>query len=181
MRQASEDELDAWMARLAQGERSAFAPLFRALYPRALRLALRKLSEYDATDVAQSTLMRVLTHASQFDVGKPLLPWFYAIVATEVRAVHRRAVARRLLIMRQPLRVEEPMRDDNPEQLLLDAELRKSIQIAIGRLDHSSAVAIRIMLDGRERPPVPEATFRKRVSRAYARMKRLLLATGARE
>ena len=39
MRDPDEDELDRAMARLADGEREAFDPLFRALHPRALRFA----------------------------------------------------------------------------------------------------------------------------------------------
>jgi hypothetical protein len=54
MRDPDEDELDRLMAQLAQGERDAFAPLFRALHPRALRLARARLGPDGAADAAQA-------------------------------------------------------------------------------------------------------------------------------
>ena len=87
---ASERELDLLMARLADGDRTAFDPLFAALHPRAVALARMRLDASDADDAAQQTLVRVFSRASEFTPGRPVLPWFYAIAANEIHAVTRR-------------------------------------------------------------------------------------------
>jgi RNA polymerase sigma-70 factor (ECF subfamily) len=174
VRDPSEDQLDALMARLAVGERDAFDPLFRAVYPRALRLARVKLPEDQATDAAQSILMRVFARASDFEPGKPVLPWFYAIASNELRTLTRRnaALATRHAKGHDGDALVAP---DDPERALLEGELRGCLDRAIASLDDASAEAIRCILDERHRPAVAAATFRKRVSRAYARLRILLL------
>jgi RNA polymerase sigma-70 factor (ECF subfamily) len=173
VRDPSENELDASMARLAQGERAAFDPLFRALYPRAVRLARRELGPARAADAAQSVLMKVFARAGEFCVGRPVLPWFYAIAASELRTMRRRRIAERRRDAAEALADDVPGPDD-PEGELGARELQESLARAIASLDDDSACAIASMLHGTERPPVTRAAFRKRVSRAYARLRWLL-------
>lgn len=84
-----EAALDALMARLARGDRSAFDALYAALLPRAERLAAVRVGGSEAADVAQNALLRVFARASEFEPDRPCLPWFYAIVANEVRGANR--------------------------------------------------------------------------------------------
>ena len=161
------------MSRLSLGEREAFDPLFRALYPRAVRFARVKLNEEQAADAAQLILMKVFATASGFERGKPLLPWFYAIAANELQTARRRSA-----------RDEERTADEgaghrvpsgeNPESLLLERELRRSLDLAIEALDDQSAQAIGSLLGVNVHPNVSTSAFRKRVSRAYARLRFLL-------
>jgi RNA polymerase sigma-70 factor (ECF subfamily) len=174
VRHSSEDHLDALMSRLAIGEREAFDPLFRAMYPRALRLARVKLPADQAADVAQSILMRVFARAPEFQPGKALLPWFYAIASNELRTLTRRNATLARRAADDPDDVTACTEDD-PERALLERELRESLDRAIVSLDDTSAEAIRCLLDERHRPAVNDAAFRKRVSRAYAKLRILLL------
>ena len=170
-----EEELDRLMARLADGERDAFDPLFRALHPRAVRLARARLPGDDAaaSDAAQSTMLKVFERASDFRAGAPVLPWFYAIAANEVRAVRRRA---------RPFAsgasedgaLETLTADDDPEGRMVEDELRASLDAAISSLDPQGAEAIAAVLGRGARPALADATFRKRVSRVYARLRILL-------
>lgn len=173
MRERAENELDAWMARLADGDRDAFDPLFRALLPRALRLARRRLPKELADDAAQSAMMKLFARASEFRAGAAALPWFYAIVANEIRAVQRRAPRSSEPIEDQPLAA-----DGDPETALLRCELQSALDAAIGSLDRASADAIAAILGEAPGPAVRDAAFRKRVSRAYARLRVLLGGTG---
>jgi RNA polymerase sigma factor (sigma-70 family) len=166
------------MSRLAQGEREAFDPLFRALYPRALRLARRELAPHEAADAAQSVLMKVFAHAGEFCGGRPVLPWFYALAANELRTARRRGIATRRREAAEILAADLPGRDD-PERELVERELHDGLARAIASLDDDSAHAIAAMLYGSERPQVTRAAFRKRVSRAYARLRWLLGAFDA--
>jgi len=161
------------MARLSSGDRAAFDPLFRALYPRAVRFARSKLPEDQAADAAQRVLMKVFARASQFEPGRPALPWFYAVAGNELRTLERQAAQgrRRQVAADHADAVAAP---DDPERLLLDRELHAALDRAVAELDDESADAILAMLGEARRPGLAPATFRKRVSRAYARLRILL-------
>jgi RNA polymerase sigma factor (sigma-70 family) len=161
------------MSRLSQGEREAFDPLFRALYPRALRLAHVKCSEDQAPDAAQSILMKVFARASEFEAGKPVLPWFYAVAANELHTLLRRRAVQRRREVGETFAHCIPANDD-PEGLLLERELRDALERAITSLDDDGAGAIATMLNEGERPTIGASAFRKRISRAYARLRLLL-------
>jgi RNA polymerase sigma-70 factor (ECF subfamily) len=169
----AEQELDAWMARLAEGERAAFEPLFRALYPRALRFAVRTLSDESAADAAQAILMNVFARASEFESGRPVLPWFYAACANEVRTLRRREERSARRTANEARAFDRPGNDD-PERALLDFELRSALARALENLDETSARTIATVLGDGDRPAALPAAFRKRVSRAYARLRLLL-------
>ena len=66
--------------------------------------------------------------------------------------------------------------DDDPESLLVERELRRALEVACAELDAGSAEAIAAMLGDAPVPSIAPATFRKRVSRAVARL-RAMLAT----
>lgn len=157
------------MARLAEGDRSAFEPLFRALHPRALRLARAKLDPAGAGDAAQVALLKVFTRASDFTPGRPVLPWFYAVLANEMRSAMRSA--RRTLPTAPEDFARQPDRAFDAEQQLLERELQRALEQAINQLDRPAAEAIHAMLERSERPQIDSVAFRKRVSRAYARLR----------
>lgn len=168
-----EGELDHLMARLAQGERDAFDPLFRALHPRALRFAGARVGPDRAADAAQAALVRVFSRAGEFTAGRPVLPWFYAIVANEVRAIARKGGAGR---KQAELSAAEAwaVTPDDPERLLVERELGRALERALASLDDGSAAAIAVVLGRSATPEVSSPAFRKRVSRAYARLRLLL-------
>jgi len=166
-RDANEAELDALMDRLADGDRTAFAPLYTALHPRAVRLARFRLGAH-AEDAAQSALLRVFSRAGEFQRGRPVLPWFYAIASNEIRAIERRNSS---TVQSLPT---EPAPAPDPELELCEREMRRAVDRAIDDLDDDAAQAILVVLERVPAPDVKPATFRKRVSRAYARLRMLL-------
>lgn len=165
----TERRLDDWMSRLAAGDREAFAPLFTALWPRAIAVARRRLDPSAAADAAQATMTRLFARASEFERGSPVLPWFYAIAANEITAVLRKTKAH------APLEAAgQVAAPDDPERESHERELRAALAQAIASLDPASAEAIAAVLGEKPRPHVDDATFRKRVSRAYAKLRVLL-------
>jgi RNA polymerase sigma factor (sigma-70 family) len=164
----SEAELDALMARLAGGDRTAFDPLYRALHPRALRLARARLEAASANDVAQSALIKVFARASEFEPGRPVLPWFYAVLANELRSLRR---AEQRLVTTEPAQLAMARDEHDLEAELLQRELARALELAISELDRDAAEAIHAMLERGERPQIDPVAFRKRVSRAYARLR----------
>jgi RNA polymerase sigma-70 factor, ECF subfamily len=164
MAHITEAELDALMDRLSDGDRGAFQPLYEALHPRAVRFARRSLDGPSAEDAAQATLLRVFSRASEFEAGRPVLPWFYAIAANEIRAIARK----------KPIAIEDDRVVMDPEVELCEREIARALERAIADLDEDSAQAILAVLDRGPRPDATPATFRKRVSRAYARLRIIL-------
>jgi RNA polymerase sigma factor (sigma-70 family) len=163
----SERELDGLMNRLADGDRDAFEPLFGALWPRAVAVARRRLQDSAADDAAQATMIKLFTRAPEFERGAPVLPWFYAIAANEIRALVRQA--------KPQVAVDESLpTDGDPERSAMDRELRAAVAQALESLDAPSAEAIATLLGEGQRPPIRDAALRKRVSRAYARLRVLL-------
>ena len=157
------------MAALASGDRAAFEPLFRALHPRALRFARCRLSPSLAEDAAQSALLKVFARASEFSPGRPVLPWFYAVCTNEIRGEARRQKTSRSLDQDEALDLASD--EVTPEDACLRAELESALAVAIEALDADSAEAIHAALGRGARPVLPEATFRKRLSRADARLR----------
>jgi len=131
-----------------------------------VRLARFRLGAH-AEDAAQSALLRVFSRASEFQRGRAVLPWFYAIAANEIRAIERR---NRLVVQSAE---SEPASPD-PELDLCEREMRRAVDRAIDDLDEDAAQAILVVLERAPHPDVKPATFRKRVSRAYARLRTLL-------
>jgi RNA polymerase sigma-70 factor (ECF subfamily) len=161
------------MARLAEGERAAFDPLFRALHPRAVRFARATLPEDQAADAAQAILLKVFSRATEFEPGKPVLPWFYAVASNELRTLRRQSTAARNRTTDETAALMVATGDD-PEQQILERELRRSLDLAIAHLDAPSAEAIAALLGEDPRPIASATAFRKRVSRAYARLRWML-------
>lgn len=165
------------MARLAAGDRGAFEPLYAALRPRALGLCRRYVGDAEAADIAQSALLKVFARASEFAAGRPCLPWFYAIVANELRASKRQRA--RLSLEADPAGAT-PAAEAPADEQLLARELERALALALDALDASSAEAINAVLGRAPLPGVAPATFRKRVSRAYAKLRLLLGGQDAR-
>jgi RNA polymerase sigma factor (sigma-70 family) len=161
------------MSRLADGDRSAFEPLYEALRPRAVRLARQRIGDAEADDVAQAALLKVFSRASDFTPGRACLPWFYAIVVNEIHAARRRNAR---LVLEESASAGQPADELSAEEQLVRHELTEALGASIRNLDDDAAEAIRGVL-GRHiepQPRAPSATMRKRVSRAYAKLRLLL-------
>jgi RNA polymerase sigma-70 factor, ECF subfamily len=174
--------LNRLMDRLVDGDREAFTPLYEALHPRALAVARRRLSltPADAEDAAQRIMTTLFARAVEFTPGRPVLPWFYAIAANETHAVARK---KKLQTAREGHLSDPALHaiaadgsDQDPEEALSLAEMRELLREAIRALDPLSAATIEGQLvASTPSGPLPP-TVRKRLSRAYARL-RLLLAS----
>jgi len=164
-RAALQEELTA----LAGGDRTAFDPLFRRLWPLLRGFARRCLPSQEADDAAQDALLRVFRRASEFDTSRDALSWILGIAAWQVRT-HRTKSRRR----REDLSDAPPEREDpaaSPEEQAAVRQLAALLDRALGDLSPADAATLTAYAQG-ERPDLPGATFRKRVERALARLKR---------
>ncbi len=169
MDSAERRELSRWMARLADGDREAFTPLFDRLWPLLRVFTTRALRHAaDADDVAQRALVSVFARASAYDRDRDALAWALGIAAWECRTL-RRAQSRR---REQPLAPchDAPTTAASPEQRLLDDELASAFAAVVGSL--ASADRIALGLDDDARGPASPA-LRKRKQRALLRLRAL--------
>lgn len=165
MSEAVDSTLDVLMARLAQGERSAFAQVFEHLWPRALRLCATLLkNEADAADAAQQAMMKILERASEYDRKRPTLPWALAITSWECRTILKRRV-RRHEVTDEAGESIAGQEDDHVQRQLVEAALA-----AMGTLSDTDKETL-IATFWEEAASASGAKLRKRRERALVRLR----------
>jgi RNA polymerase sigma-70 factor (ECF subfamily) len=166
---ASEREaLQRDLTALAGGDRGAFDPVFRRLFPLVRGFAARFLPVQEAEDAAQEALLRVFSRASEFDPGRDALSWVLGVTAWQVRT-HRTRARRR----REESVADAPEPADStpsPESAAIASELAALVDRVLRDLSPSDAATL-IAYGRGERPDLPGATFRKRVERALGRLR----------
>ncbi len=162
-----DEELNALMARLADGDRSVFTLVFRRLWPPTLRLCHSLLRhEADASDAAQLAMQKVLERASDYDPRRPALPWALAIAAWECRTIRRRQGRRREV----PAEAAGDIAGADTEDELVDRALTRAAITALGELsDADRDTLLATFWD--EAASTSGATLRKRRERALARLR----------
>ncbi|MCP4918726.1 MAG: sigma-70 family RNA polymerase sigma factor [Proteobacteria bacterium] len=158
--------LDEALIRLADGDRSAFDTVYDQAWPRIVSLTRRLLPDDRAEDAAQTALLKVFEHASEYDPDKGrALPWILGIAGWECRTA-RKQLARR----QEEPQVETPVVDD-PTDRIVQAELLAALEDAMGQLRPDDVETLRAAAGLIERPDIPGATFRKRVQRSMDRLR----------
>lgn len=137
----SVDELadEALMARIADGDRSAFAALVTRHLDRAVRTAQRLLGERsEAEDVAQDAFMRIWQHADRWrPEGGRFTTWFYRVVVNAAIDRLRKPKASALEDVPEP-------EDDRPSafRTLHRAEVSRSVAAAVSELPERQRTAL---------------------------------------
>src|SRR5258708_32230024 len=146
------------MWRLADGDRTAFGPVFALLWPQVRAFAARLVGPADGEDAAQSALLKIFSRASEYDRARDALPWALGIAAWECRTLRRRRERRREQSAPAPERAAEGAL--SPEEAVPERELRAAAEGGVGtlrpvHLDTSSSLATRPR--GVPRPPFCKA------------------------
>jgi RNA polymerase sigma factor (sigma-70 family) len=156
--------LNSLLAALADGDRTAFDPVFDLCAPLVRRYDERALSgSPEHEDVAQVALLKVFERASEYDRDRPALSWILGITANEVRT-HRKRVMRR----REGNEVEIAASAPTPEDRAIERDL---IGAAEDLLESMSAIDREVVLESIRSSEPRDATFRKRLQRALARLR----------
>jgi RNA polymerase sigma-70 factor (ECF subfamily) len=167
MAETSESTLDALMARLAEGDRSAFTPVFERLWPPTLRLCSTILrNDADAADAAQQAMEKILVRASDYDPARPAMPWALAIASWECRTILRKRGRRKEVPEDGTTEPATFGRDEDPVQ----RELVKAAMNAMGTLSDTDREAL-VSTFWEEAASVRGATLRKRRERALGRLR----------
>jgi RNA polymerase sigma-70 factor (ECF subfamily) len=159
--------LDALMARLADGDRSAFTPVFQTLWAPILRMCTSMLkNDADAKDAAQESMEKILARASSYDSTRPAIPWALAIAAWECRTLRQRRRRRRET---SDELVKEP-ETAGAEDEIAKRDLVQAALDAMGRLSEADKETLMATF-GEHATDASGATFRKRRERAIHRLR----------
>lgn len=160
------------MARLKDGDRAAFEPVFQAVQPALVALARRALPDpLDAEDAAQEALLKVFARASDYDPSRDALSWILAIGAYECLTVRKRRLRRREAPLEDAVGLAGA--DPGPEDRAIERDLFAAAEAVVGELGPADRQAILASIEAAPRPPLAAATFRKRLERAIGRARGL--------
>jgi RNA polymerase sigma-70 factor (ECF subfamily) len=177
-------DLDGWMVRLADGDRSVLPGVFNALWPPVRRMchALLK-NEADAEDGAQQAMLKIMSRASDYDSTRRALPWALCIASWECRSIARKRQRRREFSVADAKNPIEwvPTEESNPERLSQEHELSTAVLAAMGELSETDRNALLGAFWDEAASAVPNtntkdktATERKRRQRAIERLRAAL-------
>src|SRR5260370_5596880 len=95
MDEATRSLLNRSMAALADGDRRAFDPVYRTLWPLLVRfVTVISGDRMMADDMAQQAMLKILARASTFDRSKDAVPWTMTIAANEYQSFRRKLANR---------------------------------------------------------------------------------------
>ena len=158
------------LLRLADGDRSAFHPVFTLCWPVVRRFTFALLrGAADAEDAAQESLLRVFARASEFDRRREALPWVLGIAFHQCRTVRRRTQRRREEAWGAAGDVAGAA---SPEAALVQADLARAAREVLAGLPPLDVETIVAAFEGAPTSTVAPATFRKRLERARERLRR---------
>jgi len=167
---AQRDQVQEAMTALAEGDRSAFRPVFTALWGVLVRFCERTLQDPDlAQDAAQTALMKLLLHATEFQPEGDAIAWalgFAAFECLSLRNRNRRRRERRDEALLAAVAEGAP----SPEDAAIRENLRAAAAEAVGTLRPMDAETLELAFSG-ERREALGPTFRKRLQRALARLR----------
>ena len=156
------------LARLAEGDRTAFDEAFTTLWPIVLAVSVRLLgSEADAEDATQQALTKMFTRINEYDVDRSAFSWTLGIAAWECRALRTKRARRREDVVHAATDV--PYDAPSPEDAAMRNEFLAAAAEAIGSLSDGDQAALRAAFDGAPNPI--DATHRKRRQRAFDRLR----------
>ena len=128
------EQLQAAMTALAAGDRSAFRPVFSTLWPLLRRFCERTLRDPDlAQDAAQTALMKLLHHATDYRPDRDVVAWALGVASFECLSPRNRTARRREDADNQLLALM-PAGQPSPEDSAIHAQLRAAALDLLGTL-----------------------------------------------
>lgn len=165
-------ELSQLLVRLADGDRKAFDPIYERTWPLVNRFALKMISNSsEADDIAQLALMKVFNRATEFRRDGDALSWILGITSFECKTARQKVRRRKEDFNTEITLAHKADTSISSEELLIQKNLDEAIQEILQGLNPQDQETIRIAIHEMEKPDIPAATFRKRLERAFARLK----------
>lgn len=165
-------ELQRCLERLADGDRTAFRPVFDLAWPAVREVAARMMPlPADADDAAQGALCKLFERASEFDPGRDALAWLVGIVSYECLTLRRKRTRRREHAAGDEALAAVADARPSAEDQIMAGELEAVALAVLGTLKPDDRRTLRVALFGEGERGAAPATFRKRVERAMGRLR----------
>lgn len=158
---------------LADGDRSAFELTFTLVLTSVREFIARQVAAGETDDLVQETMVAVFARAASFDSSRDALAWILGIAAWQVRSARTRKRRRHFTPISGDEVGQLPHEGPSPEEAAVIANLELALGRTLSELAPANADALLAWAGLRQRPPLPLATFRKRVGRALARARSL--------
>jgi RNA polymerase sigma factor (sigma-70 family) len=171
--QAGRRRLQDDLCRLADGDRTAFHPVFTSLLPLLRRFTSRALPAGESDDAAQEALLKIYLRASEFDRERDALSWCLGIAAYEIKTHRRKKQRRRESGLEESGVASHPDAAPSPEQQAISDDLDVAIDAALRALGPADTATLRAWALGERPDGVAPATFRKRLERGLERLRAL--------
>ena len=163
-------ELTREMNRLADGDRTAFEPIFSTTWPVVHKFASRLMGpSQEADDIAQQALMKVFSRASEFEADGDALSWILGITAFEFKTAKKKTTRRKE--NGDEMLEEFASQAANAEEEILQRQLEETIHQAFEDLSETEKGTILIAVHDLDRPNISGAAFRKRLERALKKLR----------
>ena len=174
MNASERSALNGLMARLADGDRSAFDQTFAFVSPVVHRFTHRMLGgSPDAGDAAQRALLKVMARASAYDSSRDALPSILGIAAWECRTWRRKAGRRR----ESPASMNTGSHGaPDPEAQAIVNDLRAALDEALDTLSATDTDTILASMEEGRGPLT--ARVRKQLQRAVGRLRERIAGKG---
>ena len=155
---------------LARGDRSAYAPVFTALWPMLREFCRQALhDETLADDAAQGALMKLFFRATEFRSDADVVAWALGIAAFECRSIRNKRLRRGVHLGEQAL-ATVPVTDPSPEDTAIRANLGAELLEVMRTLRPLDRETLEQVLHRATADPQAPA-FRKRLQRAMERLR----------
>lgn len=159
--------LNRSMAALAGGDRSAFDAVYRILWPVLARfVAAMSADPMIAEDIAQQSMLKILTRVATFDPSMDGVAWSMAIAANEYRSYWRKFSNRTTDACERGR--AEPIDANTPEALAIRIDLSSAARAVLNELRPQDLEVVVAAIYDAHRPSLAAGTFRKRLQRALA-------------
>lgn len=182
--------LESLVTRARQGDRAALEDLIGRIQTPVYGLALRMLyNPAEAEDAAQEILLKIVTHLGSFRAESAFTTWMYRVAANHLLTIRKRRAEQQALSFdeyEQDLAVDPTVSAAEPadsalEQLYVDEIRISCLQGLLLCLDRPHRLAFLLVdvfdVTGDEGAAIlgiTPAAFRRRLSRARARLKDFL-------
>lgn len=156
------------MRALADGDRAAFAEVFRVAKPLLVRYLGKLVADPSVRDeLVQVSLLKVFEDAASYDPDRDAAAWIVTLASWELRS-HRRDVARTRARHGGEVDARIASTAADPEREAQAAQIADAVRACVGELSSvDQEVLLAVMNDERR----VGASFRKRVERALSRLK----------
>jgi RNA polymerase sigma-70 factor (ECF subfamily) len=159
--------LNRSMAALADGDRSAFDAVYRTLWPVLTRfVSAMSADPMIAEDIAQQSMLKILTRVATFDPSMDAVTWSMAIAVNEYRT-YRRKLSHRATDQCEGS-AAEPIDANTPEAIAIRTDLSNAARAVLNELRPQELEVVVAAMYEAHRPPLAATRFRKRLQRALA-------------